>query len=239
MRKSARKELGTIGTATLLLGLLAILAIATPAGAQVAIGGKAGTLGAGIELTVGLASQLNTRLGVNGYSYSDRREASGIEYDGEAELRTATALLDWHPGGRGFRLTGGFVYNDTEVRGSSLPPASGLYDIGGVLVPSALVGTLDATAEFDPIVPYAGIGWGNAVRGGGKWGFAFELGAIFQGQADVTLIPIIPADSPINTTPGAREALDILLRREEADLEEDAADYDVYPVVSIGVTYRF
>jgi hypothetical protein len=224
-----------IGAGALVLGLL----LAEPAGAQVAIGGKAGTLGAGVELTVGLASQLNARLGLNGYTYSDRREASGIEYDGEAELQTATALLDWHPGGRGFRLSGGFVYNNTEVRGSSLPPASGLYEIGGVLVPAALVGTLDAKAEFDPIVPYAGIGWGNAVRGGGKWGFALDLGAIFQGKADVTLIPRIPANSPINTTPGARDALNILLRREEADLEEDAADYDIYPVVSIGVTYRF
>jgi hypothetical protein len=62
---------------------------------------------------------------------------------------------------------------------------------------------------------------------------------IFQGKADVTLIPIIPANSPINTTPGAREALDILLRREEQDLEDEAADYDLYPVVAIGLSYRF
>jgi len=235
MRKSAWKGIGRIGAGALVVGLLLV----EPVDAQVAIGGKAGTLGVGVELTIGLTSQLNTRLGLNGYSYSEQREASGIEYDGEAELLTATALLDWHPGGSGFRLTGGFVYNETEVHGSSLPPASGFYEIGGVLVPAALVGTLDATAEFDPIVPYAGIGWGNAVRGSGKWGFAFDLGAVFQGEADVTLIPIIPANSPINIIPGAREALDILLRREEADLEDDAADYDIYPVLSIGVTYRF
>jgi hypothetical protein len=212
---------------------------AAPGHPEVAIAGKAGTLGAGVELTAGLSPQLNARLGVNGYSYSDRREVSDIEYDGEAKLRTGTALLDWHPGGRGFRLTGGAVYNDTTFEARSLPPASGIYDIGGVPVPASLVGTLDAAAEFDPVVPYAGLGWGNAVATNKRVGFFIDLGVIFQGKADVTLTPNIPANSPINTTPGAREALDILLRREEQDLEDDAADYDLYPVVSVGLSYRF
>ena len=221
--------------------LTAILLVfaASPGAAQVALGAKAGTLGIGAELTVGLSRQLNTRLGVNGFEYSERREASDIEYDGEASLRTATALLDWHPGGRGFRLTGGVVYNDTEVTGSSLPPASGVYNLGGVPVPVSILGTLDAKADFDPVVPYAGLGWGNAVAEGRKVGFFFDLGVIFQGEADVELTPNIPANSPIHTTPGARDALEILLSREEGDLENEAADYDLYPVVAIGLTYRF
>lgn len=219
-------------------GVLLILS-AFPGRAEVAIAGKAGTLGAGAELTVGLSQQLNARLGVNGYSYSDRREASGIEYDGEAKLRTGTGLLDWHPGGGGFRLTGGVVYNDTAIEGTSIPPASGVYNIGGVPVPVSFVRSLNAKADFDPVVPYAGLGWGNAVAPGKKLGFFIDLGVIFQGKADVKLTPNIPADSPINTTPGAREALDILLRREEQDLEDDAADYDLYPVLSIGLSYKF
>ncbi|HEV8578367.1 MAG TPA: hypothetical protein VGX68_04735 [Thermoanaerobaculia bacterium] len=227
---------GRLGTAA--AGVLLILS-AVPGHAEVAIAGKAGTLGAGAEVTVGLSRQLNARLGVNGYSYSDRREASGIEYDGEAKLRTGTALLDWHPGGGGFRLTGGAVYNDTTIEGTSIPPASGIYNIGGVPVPVSFVRTLNAKADFDPVVPYAGLGWGNAVAPDKKLGFFIDLGVIFQGKADVTLTPNIPADSPINTTPGAREALDILLRREEQDLEEDAADYDLYPVLSIGLSYKF
>jgi hypothetical protein len=227
-----------LGTATRLVVALFVFAV-VPTRAEVAIAGKAGTLGAGVELTIGLSPQLNARAGLNGYNYSDRREVSDIEYDGEAKLRTGTALLDWHPGGRGFRLTGGVVYNDTTIEGSSLPPASGIYNIGGVPVPANLVGTLDAEADFDPVVPYAGLGWGNALAPNKRLGFFFDLGVIFQGKADVRLIPIIPANSPINTTPGAREALDILLRREEQDLEDEAADYDLYPVVAIGLSYRF
>jgi hypothetical protein len=219
---------------------MALLALLPAAGrADVAIGGKAGTLGVGVELTARLLDQLNVRGGLNGFTYSARREASDIEYDGEARLRTATALLDWHPGGGGFRLSGGVVYNDTVVEGTSLRPASGAYDIGGVPVPVALVGTLEAKAEFDPLVPYAGIGWGNAVAGGKRLGVSVDVGVVFQGKADVTLAPILPAGSPINSTPGARQALDVLLRREEQDLEDDAADYDLYPVLSFGLSYRF
>lgn len=231
-----KNEIGRIaGLAALLFTFLA-----TQGRAEVAIAAKAGTLGLGAELTVGLSPQVNVRLGANGYNYEDEdREVSDIDYDAEANLRTATALLDWHPGGRGFRLTAGAVYNDTSVEGHSLPPASGFYDIGGVPVPVGLVGTLDAKADFDPVVPYAGLGWGNAVAGNKKIGFFVDLGVVFQGKADVTLTPNIPANSPINTTPGARQALDILLRREEQDLEDEVADYDLYPVVAIGLSYRF
>jgi hypothetical protein len=220
-------------------GAVLFLLTALPGRAQVAIAAKAGSLGLGLELTVKAAPQVNARLGVNGFNYTDdHREVSGIEYDATARLRTATALLDWHPGGHGFRLTGGLVYNDTRIEGTSLPPASGLYDIGGVPVPVALVGTLNGKIDFNPTVPYLGIGWGNAVAEGKKVGFYVDAGVMFQGRGRVTLTPNIPAGSPLDN-PTARAALDILLQREESDIEKDVADYTVYPVVSLGLSYRF
>ena len=218
--------------------LVLLAAVALPARAQVGIAGTAGTLGLGLELTVGGSGPLQGRLGVHGWEYSERREASDIEYDGEASLRTATAFLDWHPGNRGFRLTGGLVYNGTEITGSSLPPASGVYDIGGVPVPVNLVGTLDGEVEFEPIVPYAGLGWGRAPGSGSGFGVSLDIGVIFQGEGEVTLTPVIPAGSPLND-PLARQALQILLDREENELQDDIADYDMYPVVSLGISYRF
>lgn len=218
---------------------LALLLLPAAGHAQVALGAKAGTLGVGMELTFRIGGPVNARLGLNAYDYSERREASDIEYDGDANLRTATALLDWHPGGRGFRLTGGLVYNATTLEGRSVPPPSGFYDIGGVRVPVELVGTLDGEIDFDPVVPYAGLGWGNALGAGGGWSFSLDLGVIFQGQGDVTLTPVLPPGSPILTVPGARELLQIQLERESREIEEDIADYDLYPVVALGVSYRF
>jgi hypothetical protein len=223
----------------MLAGAALFFLAAAPGRAQVAIAGKAGSLGLGLELTLGISPQFNARLGANGFNYTDsHREVSGIEYDATAKLRTATALLDWYPGGYGFRLTGGLVYNDTRIEGTSLPPASGSYDIGGVPVPVALVGTLSGKIDFNPTVPYLGLGWGNAVSPGKKVGFYADAGVMFQGRGRATLTPNIPAGSPLNN-PTARAALDILLRREESEIEDKVADYTVYPVVSLGLSYRF
>jgi hypothetical protein len=222
-----------------LTGVALFFLAAFPGQAQVAVAGKAGSLGLGLEVTLGISPQVNARLGANGFNYTDdHRRVSGIEYDATAKLRTATALLDWHPGGYGFRLTGGLVYNDTRIEGTSLPPVSGSYDIGGVPVPVALVGTLSGKIDFNPTVPYLGLGWGNAVSPGKKVGFYADAGVMFQGRGRATLTPNIPTGSPLNN-PTARAALDILLRREESEIEKDVADYTVYPVVSVGLSYRF
>jgi hypothetical protein len=224
------------GLAFVMLSTLALLA--GPARAELGVAATAGTLGVGAEVTFGGSGQVQGRLGVHGYDYSDRREASDIEYDADANLRTVTGFLDWHPGGRGFRLTGGLVYNGTDVTGRSLPPASGSYDIGGVPVPVSILGTLDADVEWKSIVPYAGLGWGRAPGSGSGFGVTLDVGVLFQGEGDVTLTPRIPAGSPLND-PLARQAFQILLDREERDLQEDVDDYDLYPVVSLGVSYRF
>jgi hypothetical protein len=218
--------------------LTAGLAAAPPARAEVALGAKVGTLGAGVELTAGLSPQWNARLGLQGGSYTDRREVSDIEYDATLDLRSASAILDWHPGGRGLRLSAGVLYNATEIEGRSLLPRSGFYDLGGVPVPASQVGTLSAEADFDPLAPYAGLGWGNALGEGGRVRFVLDLGVVFQGQADVTLRANLPPGSPLNQ-PVARAALDILLEREARDLERDAEDYDLYPVAALGISYRF
>jgi hypothetical protein len=234
-----KQEIATSCARTATAAALLLMVLAYPAHGDVAVTAKGGTLGGGVELTVGLSPQWNIRLGGNAYDYTDhRREVSGIDYDATARLRTATALLDFHPGGRGFRLSAGAIYNDTKIDGSSLVPASGFYGLGGVQVPAGLVGTLNGQIKFDPVVPYVGLGWGNAVGPGNRVRFAVDLGAIFQGKGKVTLTPQIPAGSPLND-PTARAALQVLLDREEADIEKDVANYTVYPVVSIGVSYRF
>lgn len=220
--------------------IAALLALAAlPAQGQVAIGVKGGTQGVGAELTAGLARQLEARLGINGFQRSEDREAGGIEYDAEADLRTASALLDWHPGGRGFRLTGGLVYNATEVKGLSRVPASGTYPIGDVQVPASLLGRLRGTVEFDPVVPYAGIGWGRPLASGGRVGTSFDLGVFFQGEGDVRLDPVFAPGSPIPNIPGAEALLRLQLDKEEREIEEDIEDYTLYPVLSLGLYYRF
>ncbi len=206
--------------------------------ADFAVGGNVGTLGLGAELTAGLGPQVNLRVGAHAGSYDDRRVADDIEYDATADVRAGTALLDWHLGGSSFRLSGGAVFNGNEVEGESLRPASGFYQIGDAQVPVALLGTLRGKVEWDSVAPYAGLGFGNPFGGDGGWSFALDLGVIFQGEPQVTLTPVFSPGSPLDN-PVGRALLRIQLDEEERNLEEEFADFDLYPVVSFGVSYRF
>jgi hypothetical protein len=221
----------------LVAALLATFAAARPAAAETAVSADAGTLGAGVQVGHAFSERFDGRLGIAGWTVSGRRAVAGIDYDARAELRTAQLFADWHPGASPFRLTAGLFYDATRVTGTSVPPPSGVYRIGGIDVPASLVGGLRGRVDFPTLAPYAGLGWGRAA-GGGRFGFKADLGVAYQGRGRVTLTPLIPSNSPILQIPGALDVLNLAIAREEAEAERRIARYDVYPVVAVGVVYR-
>jgi hypothetical protein len=230
-------------TASLAASLLAAAQLAAPpaARAQVAASVVAGTMGAGAEVSFSFAPRWSGRLGIAGFDVSRRGEAAGgNRYDAAASLRNGRALLDWYPApgrGGGFRLSGGLVIDDNHITGDSVPPASGVYNIGGVPVPAALLGKLHGKIDFNRAAPYLGIGWGSSPSGHG-FGASLDLGAFYQGRPHVTLTPEIPAGSPLND-PVARRLLDAAIAREEGRVQSRVDSYRVYPVLAVGLSYRF
>jgi hypothetical protein len=197
----------------------------------IALGLKAGTLGAGLDLTVGLAPALNLRVGAQGFSYSRTFTEQGISYDGKADLRSAWLLLDVHPGGKGTRVSVGGVYSRNKITGAS--PSSGTVTVNGVAYPVALVGTIDGEAKANDVCPYIGLGWGNAVRPGSPLRFAFDVGVFYQGAPKISLAahPAIPALVP--------PVFFADLEKERQKTEDDVSKYKFYPVVNLGLSYRF
>lgn len=215
----------------LALGLAASAAAAISLAQGVALTAKVGTTGVGADLTVGLARSLNLRLGAQAWTRSETRSEQEIEYDADLKLVSGELLLDVHPGGRGFRISGGAIVNGNEVTAVSTENA--VYTINGVRYPVGLVGRLEGRVDTNTLAPYLGIGWGNAVAPGGPWRFAIDVGAFYQGKPKVSLTahPIIPILLP------ARFEQD--LEAERKDIENDLDSYRFYPVVSLGVSYRF
>jgi len=216
---------------TILAVALALLGSAGRSQAQgVALGVKAGTLGAGLDLTIGLAPVLNLRLGAQGFSLSRTFTEQSITYDGKADLRSAWLLLDIHPGGKGTRVSVGGVYSRNKGTGAS--PASGTVTVNGVAYPLALVGTIDGEVTANDVCPYLGLGWGNAVRPGSAVRFAFDIGVLYQGAPKVSLTahPVNPALVPLFFAD---------LEKERQKVEDDASKYKFYPVVNLGLSYRF
>lgn len=73
-----------------------------------------------------------------------------------------------------------------------------------------------------------GIGWGNTVEQNQNQSFSFDLGVIFQGSSDVRL-----------RKTSSVAGLDTSLRAEEQQLEQSLDDFDIYPVLSLGVAWKF
>lgn len=233
--RAAQRTIGPV------LVAIACLVWAPRLGAQgLSAGAAAGTLGWGAQVGAAFSPHLAARVGIFTGEVSRDFEASGVEYDGELELGHLAGLLDIHPGGSGFRLSVGAIFNDTELSGEA--PLNQLLDEvdpedipPGVEIPEDL-GTLTARHEPDEIVPYAGLGFSRRPSASG-WSFTFDLGAYYQGAPDVEAQ--LHTTLPIDSVPGLRELVDQALAEHEADLEEEAEDYQFYPVVMLGVSYRF
>jgi hypothetical protein len=216
--------------------LLSLLLICLPVASgfantgDFALGGKASTLGLGIDGTVGLLPRLNLRVGANAFSIELDTSTSDIDYDMEVDLLSFPIVLDWHLfRDSGFRISAGALINQNEadLEGSS----QSSYTIGGIEYTAAELGTLRGKVDFDTVAPYLGIGWGNAVGKNKRWSFNCDLGVVFQGQANIDLA----ANGPVASDPSFQADLD----QEKQDLEDELDDYKYYPVVSLGVSYRF
>lgn len=201
----------------------------------VAVGAQAGTLGLGASLTFGLTDQLNVRGLFNTFSYEFDDEASDIEYEFDLDLGSVGATIDWHPGGSGFRISAGAFRNDNEVAGVGRPVAGTLVEIGDTLFPAEAVDRAEADLSFDDFVPYLGIGWGNAVGPGKRLGVNLDVGVLFQGAPQADFRAFAADDAPA----GLQELLDQEVAREEAEIQDDLDQFEFYPVVSLGLSWKF
>ena len=213
------------------LGLVFLGPAAAAIAQGVAVAPKVGSTGVGADLTVGLARSWNLRIGAQGFSRSETRREREIEYDADLSLVSGEILLDLHPGGRGLRISGGAIVDGNEV--TAVSTENTFYTINGVRYPVGLVGRLRGKVRTNDVAPYLGIGWGNAVAAGSRWRVAIDAGAFYQGKPKVSLTaePLIPGLLP------PRFSQD--LEAERRKIEDDLDSYRFYPVLSLGVSYRF
>lgn len=215
------------GAAGLVLSAAAIPAVA----GDFSLGAAASTLGLGVEAGYSVSDHFGVRLGGYAFSLSQDGEESGIDYEGDLDLANVGAYLDWRPFGGAFRVSGGWFATDNSLESIGKPDAGGTYEIGGVTFTEAEVGTLKGTAELGSSAPYLGLGWAWGLADGGL-AFSLDLGVLFQDSPDIEL-------TSTGGTLSGEDALQDALADEEAQLEDDLDQYDLYPVLSFGVLYRF
>jgi len=198
-----------------------------------AISARFGTLGAGLEYERSFTDSFNGRLGFNTFNFDKDFDASGIDYEGELDFSNVTALIDYHPGGVKFRITSGIAYNGNSINAIG-SPANGNFNLNGVTYTAAEVGTLSGDIEFDSIAPYLGIGYGNAAKVSGSWGFNIDLGVLFSGAPKANLQ--VDCGTAVPTMICNQIQSDA--NQEAVAFEEDLDDFEVYPVITLGISYK-
>lgn len=193
------------------------------------LGIKVSTLGLGLEVERSFSDSISGRIGVNYLTYSYSGTEDDIEYDFDLNLMSLSALLDWHPFKGSFRISGGAIYNGNNLDAKA--KTSDTFDIGDSTYTSAELGTLKGKIDFNAIAPYLGLGWDTSFGKNKGFGFLFELGAIYQGSPKVDL----SADG----LKASNSTFQSELAKEEKNLQSALNEFKVYPVIAIGLSYRF
>lgn len=214
------------------------------------IGLRIGSGGIGLEYGVGLGSRVDVRAGYAFGSLDRTVNVDGIDYETETQVGAAFGMLDLRPFGGGFRISAG---------GYSKPPGVDFftvadndeYDIGGTQYTAT--GRLDGDVDLGSFAPYAGLGWGGTTAGSG-FGWSLDAGVLFADKPEVALAATGRAcDSsaadcdPSNqltgfdvngSDPRAAQFQDAL-EQERQNFERDIESRRYWPVVSLGLHYRF
>ena len=190
---------------------------------------RAGTLGLGIDASYKVNDSLALRGGPNVLKFDRSETIDGVEYEAEVDFLNVGALVDWHPFKSGFRITGGAFFGGNDLSLNATPANN--VTIGDTSFTPAQVGTIDGEVEWNAVTPYVGIGYSNAFYSKRKWRFSVDLGAKYNGEADVSY----RTNGSLAGTPG----FEAEVQREIENIEDDLDDFQFYPVLMVGVSYRF
>jgi hypothetical protein len=204
------------------------LAAAAARAEDQAVAAKIGAFGIGIEYAYSFSDRIALRFGVNGGGFGFDAAESGISYAFDLSWDSLSAALDFHPGGKAFRLTGGLLRNDNALDAVSRVSADVV--VGGRAYTPAEVGTLSAHTAFAGAAPFAGIGW-DWSRSGRLFGVSFDLGVLDQGAPTVSL----RADGGLVADP----QFEADVAAEQAELNDSLQDFDLIPYATLGFVFRF
>jgi len=183
------------------------------------VGVRIGTTGLGVDVAKNIAPLLDARVGYSGGSWGYDSSTSGASYTGDIKLSNLNALLDFHPLGPLFRLTGGVIFNKNK------------YEATGT--PNGQAGSFNATVESGKTAaPYLGIGYGNVAGTGVN--FYADLGVMFMGTPKATISANCSGLSGAQCT-----SLQNQVASEQQNLQDKLDRFKAYPVLNIGVTIGF
>ncbi len=205
--------------------------LVSPAFAQDArwsVGVTGGTLGVGPQVSFRPSPHFGVRANAGFLSVSRDEEVDDIDYDGELNLNSYGAMLDWFPTGGGLRISLGGRVNNTDIDLVGRPATS--VSVGDTTYTPQQIGTLRGTVTTDDFAPLLTLGYGGTLAEGFTIGA--EIGVLWQGEPE---IGDLRATGLLASTP----QLQTDIEREEREIEDELSDYDLWPILQVEFLYRF
>ncbi|MEI6332619.1 MAG: hypothetical protein WCP16_25535, partial [Pseudanabaena sp. ELA645] len=194
-----------------------------------------GTLGFGLAVATPINSNFQARVGLNYAGFGINSTTNDIKYDGNLNLFSATALVDYYPFGLNsfLSITGGLAYQNNRLSGKAVPNG-GTTTVKVNNVPYTVPNdsSINGTFSFpNSIAPYIGIGFATQIAGG--FGIYSNLGVMFAGtpKAEITASGSITNDPVFNSNLEAE--------KKKAQDEVNKNVPGIYPVLTFGLSYQF
>ena len=216
--------------------LLALVLAGVPAAvlaqtdSRFALGAQIGTPGAGVQAQFAVNRHLVLRGSYDVLQWERDDTYSDVDYSADVDFQSPGAFIDIHPFGNAFFVSGGAYFGDRSVdlaadEGESIR-------IGGTEFTAEEVGRLTGRIDLESTAPFLGLGYDNTFTRANRWGVRAVAGAVFGDAPTVSL-------SSVGGTLSDNALFQALVDLEAEDLQEDADDYKVLPVIQLGVSYRF
>ncbi len=198
----------------------------------IALGPTVGTSGIGVQAAVPLIpGRLNLNSGFSALGLKHDITSDGTTFHGKLRIEDVPVFLSLYAFASSFHVDAGIYINENRVSASAVAPANTSFTINGQHYGAADVGSLYGRTSFRPVAPYVGFGFGNPFRGG-PLTLTFNAGVMFEGSPDIHLAPSNPALLQI---PGAAANI----AAEQHSLNRKASLVRFFPVVNLGIVYRF
>ena len=217
---------------------------------------NAGTQGVGFNIGYEFNRYLKLRFrsGFMSYSYSDNWDE--MDFDAKFQGNNRGLILDVHPFAGKFHVSAGLNFNPIKLEAKGHLDGS-QYAINGVdysktyelgdtqyrLQNGTLDGWVFGKYSWRSCQPYLGIGWSSDGDGDRSLYFSFDLGLNFMGSGNFSVSSSGGVEqAPIGTdnwTPLDDNTLKDSLMEEGKDFFKIADKIYVWPVLQIGIGYRF
>jgi hypothetical protein len=207
-----------------------------------AVGFRAGTLGMGVELATPLAGRINLRSGFNFFAFNDPFSIDGVNYDARLRLQSSQTTLDWFVGG--FHISPGFLYFKSRMSAPAFAGPGQTFVLGTQTFLNSVDDPVNGTSSviyprtFSPLLL---LGYGNLLpRRGGHITLPVEVGVAYTGAPQISVAlngTACTTEGCVNFSQNADAQK--FLKQEVQILNEDLKHYPVFPIVSVGLAYRF